>query len=374
MKRFNIKIIVFLIPIILFVIPIGYLLKIYGESFVNFEQIITEDKYHLIGQKFSESNTRGIKTIIANKREPRIVAIGSSRVLQFRAEMFKSSFYNYGYTTSQNGSILPTLKLITENSPPDYLILGLDQWNFNKNWDNSEYPNYLQSNAEIKNIAISSIPGFLIEVINSKNILKIPNGMVGLNAIINNSGFRRDGSRDYGIHIDKLEANDTTIEDYLFKNTFSRIEEGRDRFEYGENIDLSDLNYIEDIIEYCNNDSIKLIIFMPPFAPAVWSAMERSGNYNYIKELDKHVKRICDVNEVPYFNFSAPDLISYSDHEMVDGFHGSERVYGKMLLHMAQNSSSIDGIIDKNNLDQTLRETSHLNMFDKPTNISANGF
>ena len=74
------------------------------------------------------------------------------------------------------------------------------------------------------------------------------------------------------------------------------------------------------------------------------------------------------------FNFSSPGLINYSDSEMLDGFHGSERVYDKILLHMAQFSSEMESIIDKDNLIQTLNETSHLNMFDKPTNISADGF
>ena len=374
MKRFNIKIIVFLLPIALFVLPIGFLLKIYGESFVDFERIIKDNEYELIGQKFTESNTLAIKTTIVNNSEPKVVAIGSSRVLQFREEMFREPFYNYGYTTSSNGTILPTLKLITEDSPPQYLILGLDQWNFNKKWDKSEYPNYRQRNIIIQNIALQSIPAFLKEVLESKNFFNVPEGKIGLNAVKYNNGFRRDGSRDYGTYIEKLDLNDTTIKDYLFRETFSRIEEGNDRFEYGENIDLSDLKYIEDIIEYCDNANINLIIFMPPFAPSVWAAMESSGNYNYIKKANKHIKKICNTNDVPYFNFSSPDLISYFDDEMLDGFHGSERVYGKMLLHMAQYSSRVARIIDEDNLVQALKNTSQLNMFDKPFNTSADGF
>ena len=106
MKRFNIKIIVFFLPIVLFAFPIGYLLKVYGESYVDFERIIKDSKYELIGQRFTESNTLPIKTTIVNNSKPNVVAIGSSRVLQFREEMFRESFYNYGYTTSSNGTIL----------------------------------------------------------------------------------------------------------------------------------------------------------------------------------------------------------------------------------------------------------------------------
>ena len=374
MKSFNIKIIVFLIPIVLIIFPIQFLLKIYGESYVDFERIIKENKYELIGQRFTESNTLAIKTIMVNNSKPKVVAIGSSRVLQFREEMFRESFFNYGYTTSSNGTILPTLKLITEDSPPQYLILGLDQWNFNKKWDKSEYPNYRPRNADIQNIAIKSIPAFLKEVLGSKNVFSIPEGKIGLNAVKYNNGFRRDGSRDYGNRIEKLELNDTTLEDYQFRNTFSRIYDGNRRFEYGKEISLSDLQYIVDIIEYCNNQDIKLFIFMPPFAPSIWAAMERSGNYNYIKEADKHVKNICNIYNIPYFNFSNSNLVHYSDSEMLDGFHGSERVYGKILLYMAQFNTDINSIIDKDNLIHTLNETPHLNMFDKPTNISADGF
>lgn len=357
----------------MFSLPVIFLLRIYGESYVDFEQIIMDDNYQLIGQKFLESNTLGIKTIIINKKKPKILAIGSSRVLQFREEMFKESFYNYGYTTNQIGTILPTLKLVAKNSPPEYIILGLDQWIFNKKWDNNRYPKYRQPNTQLKNISISSIPAFLQEVFESKNMLKIPNDMVGLNAVKYSNGFRPDGSRSYGTIIEKLELNDSTLEDYKFRNTFKRIKDGNSRFEYGENIDISDLKYIEEIIDFCKKSNINLFIFMPPFAPSVWATMERSENYHYIEKADTHIKRICTIHNVPYFNFSSPDVISYYDYEMIDGFHGSERVYGKMLLHMAQVSSIIERIIDKDMLAKTLRETNNLNMFDKPSNISASG-
>ena len=71
------------------------------------------------------------------------------------------------------------------------------------------------------------------------------------------------------------------MEDYQFKDTFSRIEEGKYRFEWGERIDNDTLDQLKNLLDYCSEKKIYVIGILPPFAPAVYSKIEQSGNYNY---------------------------------------------------------------------------------------------
>lgn len=365
MKIFIKKTVLLLIPLLLILGTPNYLAFIYGEAFVDFEKVIEGDRFELIGQKFSESNTLWLKTKIINKRKPLIVALGSSRVLQFRRQMFKDEFFNYGYTTTKNSTILPTLKLVSRESKLKYLIVGIDQWNFNKSWDKTSYPNYQSRFPRLKNsLDVVSLFTLVTEILKFEGNHTSSKGKIGLNAIHHGNGFRRDGSRNYGVLIDKLFKGDTTYEDYKFQDTFRRIEDGNRRFQYGNKIDTSQLNYIYDLIDYCESNDIKLIFFLPPFAPTVWKVMTESGNYSYISDLDNHMKTISMKYDIPYFNFSGPGVLNYTDEEMIDGFHGSESVYSKILLHIACENSDFAEIIDTEVIHGALESRESLNIFD----------
>ena len=365
MKTFILKILSISLPFAIFTLPIAILLKSYGEAFVDFDSLISKQDFKLIGQKYSESNTLWFKSKLAEKKKAKVLALGSSRVLQFRAEMFSESFFNYGYTTTKNYTLLPTLRLIPDESLPEVLILGLDQWNFNKIWDESSYPVHTNILPRIRNTpSPMDIFSFLIEVFENGLNLKNTEGLIGLNAIIYGNGFRQDGSRDYGDLVDKILEGDSTYNDYKFRNTLERIRLGNSRFEWGESIDKSQLNYVRDLISYCNKKHIKLILFLPPFAPKVWHEMERSNRYKYISNLSEELSKMCVELDVLFLDFTSPLEISYGDNEMVDGFHGGEKVYSKILLRIAKEDRLVKNYINVKGLEKRVLIENELSIFD----------
>ena len=136
MRAFILKIIKLGLPLIIFIVTVYLFLRLTGENFYSIDSIIKSDKKYLIGYAYNENNYRYLKwKTLIEKDKQNIWALGSSRVLQFRANMFESSFYNSGYTISSISDFLPYLSSIPQDKYPKILIIGFDQWMFNENWD-----------------------------------------------------------------------------------------------------------------------------------------------------------------------------------------------------------------------------------------------
>ena len=101
MKKFVINVFFFCAPLLLFAIPPFLALKISRENYFEIDNVVTRKKKYLIGYAYNEPNYGYLKwKEVTSKPKQNILAVGSSRILQFRANMFQSSFYNAGRATA----------------------------------------------------------------------------------------------------------------------------------------------------------------------------------------------------------------------------------------------------------------------------------
>lgn len=350
MKKFIIKGGLFGIPIgLFFLVPI-YILYLNGEIFTPIDNLIKSNKPYLVGYSFNEENYRYLKVKeIENNPTPKVMALGSSRILQFREQMFSSPFYNAGYTIYSISDFVPFLKNNLKSEKPEVLIINLDQWMFNGNWDSLDkkenqkayqYPvfNTSPSIASIKETWSYIFKGKINYTHGSDNK---ENNKIGLNANNNDTGFRKDGSMRYGIQIKKLIANDSSASDYQFNDTYKRINSGNKRFEYGTIINPKAILEVKKIISFCKKNNIYLIAILPPFADAVNSKITNSGNYKYINDIYSNTESLFKANNYELWDLSNLSKYKSNDSEVIDGFHGSEVTYLKMLIYMVENGSKI---------------------------------
>ncbi|UPT71373.1 MAG: hypothetical protein M0D53_02955 [Flavobacterium sp. JAD_PAG50586_2] len=306
----------------------------------------------IIGYSYNEKNYRYLKwkKLMIHKRFE-VIALGSSRVLQFRENMFETSFYNAGYTISGVADFVPFLKTIPKEKHPKYLIIGLDQWMFNKNWDEiktiknaSFWKEAFRKNPDIKTIFKTwqdlLASKYSLNMSNHKNKIQL----IGLNACVNNLGFRNDGSMQYGIDIEKKIANDTTANDYNFKDTFSRIEDERIQFKYGNSINPKAISELEKLLTYCKNNQIHVVAFFPPFADAVNKKMNDSKKFGYRDHLYQRCNPLFKKYSFELYDYSSLKTINSNDSEVIDGFHGSEMTYAKMLLNILNSGSRLNKV------------------------------
>jgi hypothetical protein len=364
MKQFIQRTLIFSLPIIFIFLPPFTILILSGENYPNIDNLIKKEQEYLIGYAYNENNYKYLKKKEIEYRETQsIIALGSSRVLQFRDKMFKDSFYNVGGTISSISAFVPFIKTNFHSKKPKLLLIALDQWMFNEKWDKLE--NYDKSNNKWKANFNKNAPiGVTFNVWNDLLVGKYDLNLIfsesnqqnkaGLNALVNNTGFRKDGSLLYGNQIEKLILKDNTANDFGYSDTYSRIENGISRFEYGENINKKAIIVLKDFLNYCKENDIYVVAFLPPFADGVNLKMKKSGKYKYIDKIYDNLINLFMKYEFELWDMANLSKYNSNDNETIDGFHGSEVTYIKILIYMVENGSELKRFTDITKLNNDL--------------------
>lgn len=365
MRLFIKKTLIFCIPLVIFIGIPSYILLSTAESFSRIERLINSGNNYLVGYAYSEDNYKFLKLKeIENRPRQSVMTLGSSRVLEFREKMFETSFYNCGSMVKKVGDFLPFLKTLSKEKYPKYLIINLDQWMFNHNWDDFSQRDTLpidvntiyQSNFTARTIRSAWEDllknRFSVNVFynNDESVKKI-----GLNAIVNNKGFRKDGSFFYGNQIDYLLANDPKADDYQFRGTFDRIDKGIQRFEKGREINPEALKEVEKILSFAKKENIFLIAILPPFADKVNEKMKQDGGYRYMEPLYGVLKPMFNNYGFELWEHTYLNTYGSDDSEVIDGFHGGEVTYLRMLIHMLENNSKLNECASVDRLKKDLK-------------------
>jgi hypothetical protein len=273
-----------------------------------------------------------------------IIVIGSSRVNQFRKEMFSEDvdFFNLCHMGNGNENYLLLLKYIIQYQKPKVIILGIDQWLLNDNYPNGEKNDY-NSNSIYK----SDTYNYYKDYYNNLNYLNPGydsiNGinLIGSQAVTNLHGFRSDGSWFYGKRFYKIINRQKFIDE---KNTILRINDGVLKFQFGENIKKTEIQALKEIIRICKNNNIELIGFFPPFPNSINLIMDNSGRYDYLKKSKILLHKLFKENEFNFYDYTRID--EFDDNYYIDGLHGNQNIYYSILDNLSLRSKDID--INKN--------------------------
>lgn len=349
MKKFVYRLFLVSLPLLVFYVPSTIFLKVTGENFTSIDNLINSKDSYLIGYAYDESNYNYLKwkEIVSQSRND-ILAIGSSRILQFRSHMFDSVFYNAGYTIKHISDAIHFLKEIPNDKYPEILLINFDQWMFKENILSTEWLHPYNKVPALK--TYFNFWKDLLKLKYKKLMLgcRANNGArkIGLNAMVNNNGFRKDGSMFYGEQIVKLKANDSSAFDYNFYSTFDRIDNGNRGFEYADSISNVALDELEGFLKFCKHHEIYVIAFLPPFAVKVNEKMKNSGKYSYLDQIVPNCEDRFTKYGFEFWDMSDPLIYNSGDNEMLDGFHGGEVTYIKLLMHMINNHSRIEKYTD----------------------------
>lgn len=343
----------FILIFIIAVIPYS-LLYIYLES--NFEN----NTYSDIVERQTENNsiygtglnqnTFSYKLELIKKVKPKVVALGSSRVMEFRKENFNTSFVTAGGGMNYLNEGYKFLENMYKFHSPEYIILGLDFWWFNNNFYQPKYFPYHANDGQ--SINITKIYKTLFWLVNSKISVSTFNNIVnnskiknqytnydnlGFRAIATSDGFRSDGSHFYSKLVFGLEKSN----DEKFSNSFKRITNGNRRFQYGNAMSKVRVDIFYNILNIIKQHNTKVIILIPPIANATYKKM-KGYQYTYIDKFRELVKSL-DVENYDYHNLA---VITQNDCECLDGFHGGDVIYSRILKDMFDKNSSLSKYID----------------------------
>lgn len=349
-KRFINLSCLFILPIFLLILFCCIILYMAGE-FYRFNQLRPLQDSQQFGLAYSNVDDAYKLLMTKQYYKSDIVALGSSRIMQVRGSFVNKdySFYNAGGAVDNIYKF--DLFLSQLDYTPKLFIVSIDQWFFNPNYKNQKETfdkntYQVKDKLDVFNKCISLIKDIIKGKVSFKLLYDNEYHSVGMNAIIKNNGFVSDGSYYYGDYI----KNPSKQLDYNFKDTFKRIQNGNARFQYCDEADSSVLDSMVSFLSNCEQRGISVIAILPPFAPSVNKRMEEMGRYAYLNQVYDILlpvfNKYSNCYLYNYFDVSSMDL---HDYDFVDGFHGSELVYCKILEDICKKNNAvqqffIDGI------------------------------
>ncbi|MCR5239571.1 MAG: hypothetical protein K6E15_05305 [Prevotella sp.] len=343
-RRFGARLAVFLL---LVAVIIGFsVICLYkaGElySFSSYIHPLQQDQLFGLGYSYYD---KSYKFHMANEVEhPEVLALGSSRIMQVKRSVVSPdySFYNAGGAI-QKAHELPLFINKLQDSPK-LILVNIDQWWFNRAYiaeDQPFSPSVYDDEPEWDMSKLGRfICDFYTDLVKGKiNLIKVfSSSHIGLNAICNENGFAADGSRYQGDMIIAPEVQ----EDYNFKNVLGRIRNGNQRFQYGDQADSSMVSVVDDFLNQCVARKIRVVAFLPPFAPYVYRRMQETGKYGYMSKLYDMLRPSFDRHEgCSLYDFTDVTDTGAHNYDFDDGFHGSEIIYNGMIRQVVRQDSTL---------------------------------
>ena len=97
------------------------------------------------------------------------------------------------------------------------------------------------------------------------------------------------------------------------------------------------------LIRGLEKQNIHVITFLPPLVTEVNNEILKLGNkFNYIDQL-KHQLRNADIN---FYDFSNAELLEFSSCEFLDGYHGGEVVYMRILNEISKTDEQLEQMVN----------------------------
>lgn len=325
--------------VIILVVTIAYVVMGIVKENYSEKEILNNYENILYGSALKDGGL--LKLDIVKKKKPSVIALGSSRVMQFRADFFQNQdFYTLGGLGASVCELEYTWKKVKESYSPKVVIIGVDSWWLNPKLKHDNRFNDSNNKAKYKEIVElyrnEKIFKQLLRVDEIKEFDEIGSRRnIGLDAAVNGNGYRlSDGSRQYGKIIRDKKDTETR-----FKSTYERMAKGdeNDRFVWCDTVSEIELRKLENLLNDIKKSGAIVVVFLPPFPHEIYNYMDNNSHYhgflhNFIYRMDE----MCDKLNIPCYNFSDLSSIGASDDETIDGFHASEVAYARITALLGQ--------------------------------------
>lgn len=284
------------------------------------------------------------KRLSVNARRPEVMALGSSRILQFRAGFFTydpSVFYNAAGPGWGLSDVSELLMSVDQDALPKVLLLALshpwfhDTYNIDIDFsDASDFANLFAVNRTLIQELMAGErfdrDGFdVLEYLERAD----PGGdglALGMRAIRDGHGFRSDGSERYG---DFLVAGWLGQEQQR-ESHMELMRAGDEMYVDGDTVSPEKLTQLDELLAYAAENEVTVIGYLPPYMPSLWEEMLARGNHDYITQLPHELTPIFERYDFPLLDYSNGAWIDLPDDYFFDGWHPSELANLRLYLNM----------------------------------------
>ena len=310
----------------------------------------------LVGQAYNNYGPElGLNAVIA--REPRVITLGNSHVGAFSSMFFndRSVFYN---TTGMVGTLSDYVQFVEQlkGKPPEIILANMEPNMFNpENAKNNVvrrsdlfavrgqvYDPFFESlfrNGGWWKVYADYFSGkfMLSDVFTAQQDSVVT---IGLRALADRTGFTNDGS-NYPGDVIHNPANQSKILPAI-NELASTISTNTKFNQYGNQISSEAIAELKTFLSLCKSHGITVIGFFPPFAHEIYVALrEQYGQTESFKQLGPTLAALYAEYGFDFYDFSDITTFGSSDAEMVEIQHGSEKMYLRMFIVMADGTPAL---------------------------------
>lgn len=343
---------IFSIPIVV-VLAISFCVFYFSGEFTPIKDVakMMSQENVVFGTAYSNFQDK-LKMLMIGQNKYDIVAFGTSRILELRAEFFKKPavFYNAGGAVSRPEGFEYLLKKIPSGNEPKIIILSVDQYFFNSEiiktvaWVKPEFrdsPFQIFIKGAWKQPFYDYFWGkfSLFSLINHKNL-------IGLSATAVNMGCRSDGSYYYANFIfdEKMRRSGQQG----IENVISSLRSDS-AFEYGRENFQPTFDILDNFLKQAKERGIFVVGFLPPYPASLYQAILRTADNDHlstIKSLPIRLKSLFEEKGFDFYNFTDIKSFGGLDEEMIDCCHILEKGELKLFIEMAQKSPMLLKYVD----------------------------
>jgi hypothetical protein len=336
-------------PILLFVLAIEWGLWRSGETWPAAR--VAAVQYHdmknaLYGRGFLSQQMNLYKQAAIKLHQPNILVLGSSRVMQFRSSMFhpvESSFYNAGGLIQGVPDLVEYADRIVSGKLPEpkIVIVGVDPWWFNPDHGRpdswlGEEDAALAFDGHLEAVRFAIRKHSIDQILKSIWVpLKTPrfgHRAIGMQALFNGVGFRRDGSLQTPPQWLIEYSEDPVYRDREGNPVLGRIERLSGKFSAVNGPARAKGDDLVASLQRIKSTGVEVVVFFPPFSTEVFDALNQNESlkewWNYYT--DELAEQIRGRGFRLYSCLSA-SFLNLDDRYMLDGFHPSEVFVGHVL-------------------------------------------
>jgi len=366
MVRFVITFLLYSLPVIaIFAFPLSVYVQ--GREFTTLSSVIEAQQGSpdiLFSLAYSSVN-KTYKKMLLQEREAEIVALGSSRVGQFRNQFFLApeKFANASNAAVDIQEMTDFVRNLDPDSSVRLLIVGFDQRHFDPHDHLPSEVEHVTLFERVKNILSGQWKKVYVDYMHHKFTLtqlsraQAESADVGVLALINKNGFLPDGSYYEGKIIGdaaRLEVLSAAIVEER-----SKLERVQRQFQYQGPASEESREKLRTFLEVCRDRHIDVIAILPPYAPALYPQRATDADAPGFAgdELSRSLADVFAEFNVQLFDYSNARTVGIQDSEFADILHGTDKAYLRILIDMAKRSTIVDKVVDQAALEKTLKNT-----------------
>lgn len=272
---------------------------------------------------------------LLERRHPEIVAVGSSRMEQFRQPYFDATFVCLCTVMGALDDAEPLIDAMLERHVPKLVLLGLDFWWFNAAPQGRNVgvpranPNAMTLQKALRPIEWWYRGDLTVSsawTISSGGQVEVPHGdygPIGLTARLRGRGVRADGSV---LHGDTLASDSPVRPAQDLAVTMRRIADGHPLYQRDQQFDPARIAQLRAAIAKLEEAGVRVVTILPPMMGRIVDVLDADPGFAHIEAIRAALR---DVGVLDYHD-ARP--LGATDCEFVDDRHAGDIANMRVLL------------------------------------------